>query len=158
MIDVNIRGLVHLTGLLLPVIRQRGGAIVNMSSTAAFQPTPFAATYGATKAFVLHWSLALGEELRGTGVQVLAVCPGPTDTAFFRTAGLAEGSVSPALSMTPQAVIEQAMRALGRGRAEIVTGWKNRLYAFAGSKAPKSLAARISAKLLARFRLQKVRR
>jgi short-subunit dehydrogenase len=58
MIDVNIRAVVHLTGLLLPLLRQRGGMVITIASTVAFQPTPFAATYGASKAFVLHWTLA----------------------------------------------------------------------------------------------------
>src|SRR5580704_2071483 len=73
MIDVNIRALVQLTARLLPALRARGGVVMNIASTAAFQPTPWMATYGATKAFVLHWSLALNEELRGSGVRALAV-------------------------------------------------------------------------------------
>src|SRR6202453_2811349 len=68
MMDVNVRAVVQLTGALLPAIRERGGAIMTIASTAAFQPTPYLSTYGATKAFVLHWSLAINEELRGTGV------------------------------------------------------------------------------------------
>jgi short-subunit dehydrogenase len=158
MIDLNVRAVVHLTGLLLPALRQRGGAIINIASTAAFQPTPYAATYGATKAFVLHWTLALNEELRGTSVQALAVCPGPTETKFFQSAGLRAGSVSPTLSMSADDVVARAMTALGRGRAQAVTGWKNKAYAFAASKLPKPLAARIGGRVLARFRLEKVKR
>ncbi len=158
MIDVNARAVVQLTGLLLPALRSRGGAIITIASTAAFQPTAYAATYGATKAFILHWTLALNEELRGTGVHALAVCPGPTATHFFQAAGLGEGSVSPALSMTPEQVVTQAMAALGRGRSQVVTGWKNRLYAFVAARLSKPFAARIGAKFLARFRLEKVRR
>ena len=91
-IDVNVRALVQLTGLLLPLLRERGGAIMNIASTVAFQPTPFAATYGASKAFVLHWTLALNEELRGSGVRAIAVCPGTTTTDFFRTAGIGDSA------------------------------------------------------------------
>lgn len=158
MIDLNVRALVALTGHLLPAMKARGGAIVNIASTAAFQPTPYAATYGASKAFVLHWSLALNEELRGTGVQALAVCPGPTRTAFFQAAGLGEGAVSPSLSMSADEVAAMAMRALGSGRAQVVTGWRNKLLAFAATKIPKPLAARFSAKVLGRYRLEKVAR
>jgi short-subunit dehydrogenase len=114
-------------------------------------------TYGATKAFVLHWSLALNEELRGTGVRSLVVCPGPTATEFFRRAGLKAGSVAPALSMTSEAVVALALKALAAGRAQIVTGWKNKSYTFVSSKLPKPLVARIGAKVLARFRLKQVK-
>lgn len=156
MLDVNVRAVVHLTGLLLPAIRARGGAVITVASTAAFQPTAYAATYGASKTFVLHWTLALNEELRGSGVRTLAVCPGPTETNFFRAAGLAEGAVSPSLSMSSDAVVAMAMEALAHGRSQVVTGWKNKAYAFGASILPKPLAARIAAKVLARFRLGKV--
>lgn len=156
MIDVNMRAVVHLTGVLLPMLRKRGGAIVTIASTAAFQPTPYAAVYGASKAFVLHWSLALNEELRGTNVRALAVCPGPTRTGFFKTAGLGDAAISPNLSMTAEEVVIQTMRALGRGRAQVVTGWKNKVSACVASKLPKPLVTRVAAKLLGRYRLEKV--
>ena len=156
MLDVNIRGLVDLTGRMLPLLQARGGAIINVASTAAFQPTPYLATYGASKAFVLHWSLALNEELRGTGVRALAVCPGPTTTDFSRRAGLQSGSVSPALSMTCEQVVEASLRALAAGRSQVVTGWKNRVTAFVGSKLPKPLVARAAAKVLARYQAKQV--
>ncbi|MSU48203.1 MAG: SDR family NAD(P)-dependent oxidoreductase [Opitutus sp.] len=155
MIDLNIRAVVHLTGLLLPLLRTRGGAIMNIASTVAFQPTAFAATYGASKAFVLHWSLALNEELRGSGVRALAVCPGTTATEFFTTAGLGPGAVMAALSMTPAEVVESAFQALAAGRAQVVPGWKNKVYTFVGSKLPKPLVTRIAAIILARFRLNR---
>lgn len=158
MLDVNIRGLVHLTGLLLPLLKERGGAIINVASTAAFQPTPYMAAYGASKAFVLHWSLALNEELRGSGVRALAVCPGPTATNFFRRAGLKQGSVADTLSMSCEEVVFASLRALGAERSQIVTGWKNKITAFLSSKLPKPIAARIAAMVLARFRLRQVQR
>lgn len=157
MLDVNIRSLVQLTGLLLPLLRTRGGAIINLASTAAFQPTPFLAAYGASKAFVLHWSLALNEELRGSGVHVLAVCPGPTSTEFFRRAGLTQGSVADSLSMSCESVVAASLRALAHGRSQVVTGWKNKLSAFVASKVSKPLAARVAASVLARYRLRQVR-
>jgi short-subunit dehydrogenase len=155
MVDVNARAVVHLTGLLLPTLKARGGAIVTIASTVAFQPTAFAATYGATKAFVLHWSLALNEELRGTGVRTLAVCPGTTRTDFFRSAGLSDGAVMVSLSMSSEDVAEAILRALAAERSQLVPGWKNKVYTFLGSKLPKPLAARLGAKVLARFRLNK---
>lgn len=158
MIDVNVRGLVQLTGRLLPKLRARGGTIITIASTTAYQPTPFAATYGATKAFVLHWTIALNEELRGTGVTSIAVSPGPTNTNFFHAAGLGGGAVSPSLSMSADEVVALAMRAAARGKSHVVTGWKNKAYAFAASKLPKVFAARIGAMFLAKFRMDKVRR
>ena len=155
MVDVNVRAIVHLTGRLLPLLKARGGVVMTIASTVAFQPTAYAATYGASKAFVLHWTLALNEELRGTGVRALAVCPGTTGTDFFRQAGLGDGAVLPALSMTSDAVVKVALRALAAGRSQVVPGWKNKVYTFVGSKLPKPLAARIGAIILARFRLNK---
>ncbi|MFI5357754.1 MAG: SDR family NAD(P)-dependent oxidoreductase [Opitutales bacterium] len=156
MINVNIRAGVELTGRLLPMLKARGGAIVNVASTAAFQPTAYMAVYGATKAFVLHWSLALNEELRGTGVRALAVCPGPTATEFFRRAGLEAGSVADQLSMSSEAVALAALRALANGRSVVVTGWTNKIGAFLVTKLPKPLATSLTARVLARFRLKRV--
>ena len=153
LIDVNIRALVELTGRLLPVLRARGGAIVNVASTAAFQPTPFLATYGASKAFVLHWSLALHEELRGTGVGTLALCPGPTRTGFFRRAGVEAGGADDRLSMTREAVVEAALRALAAGRRQVVPGWKNKLSTWVAARGPKPWVARVAGLALARMRL-----
>jgi len=157
MLDVNVRALVQLTGLLLPLLRERGGVVMNVASTAAFQPTAFMATYGASKTFVLHWSLALNEELRGSGVRTLAVCPGATSTEFHRRAGLQKGSVAASLSMTVDEVVMISLRALAAGRSQVVPGWKNKLTALAGLL-PKPLAARVAAKVVARFRLKQVNR
>lgn len=151
MIDVNVRALVQLTGLMLPLLRRRGGAILNVASTVAFQPTPFAATYGATKAFVLNWSIALNEELRGTGVRTLAVCPGTTRTEFFHRAGVGGAERAP-FAMTSEQVAEIGLRALAAGRAQVVTGWRNKVMTFAGSKVSKPLAARVSGKVITRLR------
>ncbi len=155
MVDVNIRAVVHLTASLLPVIKARGGAIMTVASTAAFQPTPFLATYGATKAFVLHWSLALNEELRGTGVSALAVCPGPTSTDFFRRAGLKEGSVPNMFGETSEKVVMASLRALAAGRSMVVSGWKNKVMAALASKLPKPLVARMARIALARYRMKR---
>ena len=157
MIDVNVRAVVELTGRLLPLLRARGGCVLTVSSLAAFQPPPWTATYGATKAFLLSWSLALNEELRGTGVRALVVCPGPTGTNFFRRAGLLQGSVGSSLSQSADQVVLEAVRALGRGRSVAVTGWTNRLGAALAGLLPRVLAARLARIVLGRYRLKHVR-
>ena len=156
MMDVNMRAVIELTSCLLPTLREKGGAIINVASTAAFQPTAFMSVYGATKAFVLHWSLALDQELRGSGVRALAVCPGPTATEFFKRAGLQEGSVADALGMTSEQVVEMSLKALVKGKSQIVTGWKNKVGVALVTKLPKPFAAWLAAKILAQFRLKKV--
>jgi len=156
LIDVNIRAVLDLTARLLPALKARGGVIMSVASTAAFQPTAYMAAYGASKTFVQHWSLALNEELRGSGVRALVVCPGPTATEFFRRAGLQQGSVADSLGMTAEEVVMASLRALASGRAQVVTGWKNKLGAAFISKLPKPCAAWIAAKVLAQFRLKKV--
>lgn len=152
MIDLNVRAVVELTGRLLPLLRERGGAIVNVASTAGFQPTPSMAVYGATKAFVLHWSLALDVELRGSGVRTLTVCPGTTRTEFFQTAGLPVGNRADALGMTSDDVALQAFRALAAGRSQVVTGWRNKLSTFASTPVPKPFAARVAGVVLRTYR------
>lgn len=162
MMDLNMRALVDLTLRLLPRLQERGGAVVNIASTAAFQPTPGMATYGATKAFVLHWSLALAEDLEDSGVQALAVCPGPTRSNFFRAAGFEspplEGGLNRWLDMGAETVAEQTLEALAKGRRLVVTGWKNRLIAAFGSLFPKVLATRVAGAALARLRLEQYRK
>ncbi len=154
MIDLNVRAVVQLTGLLLPLLRSRGGVIMNIASTVAFQPTAFAATYGATKAFVLNWTIALNEELRGSNVRALAVCPGTTRTDFFHQAG-AVGAEKAPFAMSSEEVVKIALSALGTDRAQVVTGWRNKVMTFVGARVPKPLAARISGSILRRLRGRK---
>ncbi len=150
LIQVNIAALVELGTRLLPIIRQRGGSIMNIASTAAFQATPHMATYGASKAFVLSWTLALNEELRGSPASAIAVCPGATETNFFRQAGAtAKGAVQ-----TPDQVARAALQALRKGRSHTVTGWTNKLMIAASRMLTLSLQAWISGQIIARFRSQ----
>ena len=150
---VNVAGPLDLTARLLPVLRERGGAVINLASVAAFQPTPHLATYGATKAFVLSWSLALHEELRPDGIPVQALCPGPTRTDFFRRAGLSgPAAVGDALSMDARAVVDASLRGLARGRPLVVPGWRNRLLASVSNLISRPLAARVSGRVLAHYR------
>jgi len=156
MVDVNVRAVIHMTGDLLPILKARGGAIITVASTAAFQPTPYLSAYGATKAFVLHWSLALNEELRGTGVRALAVCPGPTSTDFFKRAGLSEGSVPNMFGQTSDKVVLASLHALGAGRSLVVSGWKNKLMTSVVALIPKPLVSRLAAVAIGHFRMKQV--
>ena len=156
MLDLNVRAVVHLTGLLLPVLKERGGVIINISSTTAFFPTPYMGAYGAGKTFLLHWSLALDHELRGSGVRALAVCPGPTSTNFFRHAGFASEPDSAWYRQTADQVAEEALNALARGKSLVVCGWTNKLQTFAASKLPKALAAFLAGMFLKKLRLEKL--
>lgn len=150
---LNMDAPVALTAALLPLVRERGGAIVNIASTAAFQPTPYLGVYGATKAFLLHWSLALNAELKGSRVRVLAVCPGPTRTGFFRAAGLADSSVRGSVQ-DPDAVAAESLRALALGRSLVVTGWPNKIGAVLAGLVPKRMVASIAAVVLKSYRRQ----
>ena len=146
-VDVNVRAVVDLTGRLLPVLRTRGGGILNVASVVAYQPTPYAAVYGASKAFLLSWSLAMREELRGSGLRVTACCPGTTATGFFEAAGL--GGL-PGAAMGAEAVARFALAEWERDRAHAIPGLQNRLLTFAGSCLPRPAAARIAGLILRR--------
>ena len=158
MIDLNVRAVVDMTSRLLPQMLERGGTIVNVASIAAFQPTAFLATYGATKAFVRNWSLALSEDLRGTKVRALVVCPGPTRSNFFKAAGFKNppmrkgGALS--LDMTCEEVAEQTLSAVAQNRTLVVNGWKNYIIALFCSKMPLLAINRVGALLLRKMRLE----
>jgi short-subunit dehydrogenase len=162
MIDLNIRAVVDLTAHLLPALKERGGAVVNVASTAAFQSTPQMATYGATKAFVLSWSLALNEELRGTNLRALAVCPGPTRSNFFKAAGfetppMQKGGINAWFDMTAAEVAALTLRALARNKALVVTGWKNQGIALLHRFVSKVTCARIAGSAMRKLRLEQFR-
>ena len=146
-VDVNVRAVVDLTGRLLPVLRARGGGILNVASVVAYQPTPYAAVYGASKAFLLSWSLALREELRGSGLRVVACCPGTTATGFFDAAGLGR---LPGAAMGAEAVARFALRAWARDQPHAVPGLHNRLLTWAGSCLPRAASARVAGLVLRR--------
>lgn len=152
LIELNICALVELTTRILPFIKQRGGTIMNIASIAAFQGTPYMATYAATKTFVLNWTLALNEELRRSSpsAHALAVCPGPTRTDFFKNAGMSHDILDSAASSDE--VAKQAIRAALRSRALLVTGFRNRLLARVASLTPHVLRTRIAAIAVKRYR------
>jgi short-subunit dehydrogenase len=148
MIDLNVRALTQLSLALGAKMATRGaGAIVNVSSTGAFQPAPYFAAYAATKAYVLSFSQALAWELAPRGVRVLAHCPGPTKTEFF-DAGSVHIDVSGALFMSSERCVAIALRALDRGRRVVVTGWLNALGAWLARISPQWLVVSMSAWLM----------
>lgn len=146
MLNLNILTLTTLTHLLIPSLRKSRGVIVNVASTAAFQPVPYMAAYAASKAYVLHWSEALHLELRRDGIHVLTLCPGATATGFFKAA-----DIDPARLwfpvQSPEAVVRTALRAWDARRALAIPGWKNRLLAL-GRFAPRWMLVRMSATMM----------
>jgi len=144
MVQVNITSLLHLTRLFLPgMIARKQGRIVNLASTAAFQPGPFMAVYYASKAFVLSFSEALSEECKGTGVTVTAVCPGPTATEFQARAnvlntGIARHQKSFLKMMDAATVAEIGYRGMLKGKSVVVTGVVNRVGAWSGRHLPRA--------------------
>ncbi len=147
MIDLNVKSLVGLTyRFLIPMRQRRQGTIINVASTAGFQPVPFMATYAATKAFVLSFSEALWEENRPHGIQVMALCPGVTETNFFEAA---RGTKPPArVAQTPDDVVETALRGLSRRKGHIVSGWTNFMMTEAERLVPRSLIVRTAGRMM----------
>jgi len=122
MIDLNIRALVDITHrFLIPMRERKQGTIINVASTAGFQPVPFMATYAATKAFVLSFSEALSEENRPYGIHVMALCPGVTETNFFEAAHMDRPPMRG--SQTPEEVVDAALRGMKRHKSSIISGW-----------------------------------
>ncbi|HEX6420155.1 MAG TPA: SDR family oxidoreductase [Acidimicrobiales bacterium] len=144
MIRTDVEAVAHLCSLLLPGMVERGaGGVLNVGSTAAFQPLPGQAGYAAAKAFVVSYSQALRAELRGTGVSVTALCPGPVDTEFAEVAGFDRAEAAAALPRfmwVPAAEVAAAgVDGLDRGRAVVVPGAANRAGAAGARLAPRSL-------------------
>jgi short-subunit dehydrogenase len=145
-VQLNVAALTELTSAVLPQMLARDrGAIVNVASTAAFQPLPYMAVYGATKAYVLSFTEALWAETRGTGVRVTALCPGATATAFFDTAS---EHASIGRRMAPEQVVAAAFTALSRRRCSVIAGLRNRLLAATPRLTPRQTVARISARTM----------
>ncbi|MFN7150772.1 MAG: SDR family NAD(P)-dependent oxidoreductase, partial [Microthrixaceae bacterium] len=134
MVELDVVAVVDLCSRVLPGMVERGrGSVLNVASTAAFQPLPGQAGYGACKAFVLSYTRSLGGELRGTGVRATAVCPGPVDTGFGEAAGFAKEDAEAALPafMWEEAasVARDALDGLEAGRAVVIPGTANRVAA-----------------------------
>lgn len=126
MMQLNMVALTHLTKLYLPaMLARKHGKIVNIASTAAFQPGPFMAVYYATKAYVLSFSEAIYEELSGTGVTVTCVCPGATHTEFAKRARMEGSKLFKARAMEAGKVAAMAYKGIQRGKPLVITGFAN---------------------------------
>ncbi len=127
MLDVNVTALTRLTHALLPdLVRARRGAILNVSSIASLIPVPKLTVYAATKAYVTSFTEGIRAEVRGTGVSVTAVCPGPVDTEFFDIAERPNGEPAPApdiMKIAPARAVREALDAVARDRARVIPGW-----------------------------------
>src|SRR6478672_7185560 len=150
LVAVNVDALVRLTHAVLPGMLERGrGGILNVASTIAFQPAPYQATYGASKAFVLSFSEALRAETKGSGVTVTALCPDPTRTGYFDALGADVTSVAVYKNLaSPEPVVAAGLLALDRGRGVVVPGWRNWLIAQVSRVSPPSVATYVSERML----------
>ncbi len=144
-INLNVTSLVSLTRLFIEgMVTRRRGTIINVASTAGFQPVPYMATYAATKAFVLNFSEAISHEVRSSGVRVMALCPGPTRTEFQGTAGVDTSSFPSFAYMDAKTVVAQALASAKRGKAVRINGLMNQVMAQSNRFSPRSVVARIA--------------
>jgi len=145
-IRLNVLAAVRLAHAALPAMIRRGrGAVINVSSTAAFAPCPQFATYGATKAFLNSFTEALHEELRGTGVRVQALCPGLTHTEIFERMNVDASALPSFLWMEPADVVDESLAALERGDVVCVPGLANRALSTLTRVLPHAASTRIAA-------------
>jgi uncharacterized protein len=145
MIDLNVGTLTDLCRAVAPgMIERKSGGIINVASTAAFQPGPKMAVYFATKAFVLSLSEALHEELKPHGVKVSCLCPGPTRTEFGEIAGFGGNSLFERVAMNAAEVVETGLKGLEANRAVVVAGWMNKATATSTRFAPRSVVRKIA--------------
>ena len=145
MIDLNVGTLTDLCRAVAPAMVDRGsGAILNVASTAAFQPGPNMAVYFATKAYVLSFTEALHEELKPHGVRVSALCPGPTRTEFGEVAGFGGNGMFDRVAMQAPEVVEAGLKGLDQNRAVVVPGWTNKIGAASTRFAPRSVVRKIA--------------
>ena len=145
MINLNITALTQLTKLVLPdMIKQKEGRVLNVASTAAFQPGPLMAIYYATKAYVLFFSEAIGEELCGTGVTVTALCPGPTSSGFQAVSDIFDSRLIKGKKLpSSKEVAEYGYQAMMNGRAVAIHGLVNYLMANSVRVSPRSLVLKM---------------
>jgi hypothetical protein len=148
LIQVNMIALAHLTKLFAKDMLRRGsGRILNVGSTAAFVPGPFMAMYYASKAFVVSLSLAIANELHGTGVSVTVLCPGPTRTEFETAAGIRDSKLFEGPAMTAAAVAREGYAAMMAGKPEVIAGARNRWMILLTRLAPRTMLAQITRRL-----------
>jgi short-subunit dehydrogenase len=148
LMQVNMIALAHLTKLFAKDMLRRGsGRILNVGSTAAFVPGPFMAMYYASKAFVVSLSLAIANELKGSGVSVTVLCPGPTRTEFFTAAGIGDSNLFKGPAMTAAAVAREGYAAMMAGKPEVIAGARNRWMMLFARLAPRTMLAAIARRL-----------
>jgi short-subunit dehydrogenase len=148
MIDLNIGTLTDLCRAIAPqMVEQKSGAILNVASTAAFQPGPNMAVYFATKAYVLSFTEALHEELKPHGVKVSALCPGPTRTEFGEVAGIKTLGQFDRLAMESEPVVRAGLEGLESNEAVVIPGATNKIGAWSTRLAPRSVVRRIAGSL-----------
>ncbi|MGO9305158.1 MAG: SDR family NAD(P)-dependent oxidoreductase [Candidatus Korobacteraceae bacterium] len=147
MIHVNIVALTHLSKLFLPQIRAREGKLLNVASVAAFAAGPYMAIYYASKAFVLHFSEALAEELSGTGTTVTCLCPGPVITNFQQRAHLGESHTKSPLLVDVREVARAGYEGMKQGKRLVIPGWKNRLLTEGLRLTPRSLVTKVISRM-----------
>lgn len=149
MIQLNLVSLTHLTKLLLAEMRQQGkGRILNLGSTGSFVPTPLNAVYSATKAYVWSFSMALAEELEGTGVTVTLLCPGATRTEFQKRANIENVRLLQFGVMEPATIAEVGYRATMSGKRVVVPGLYNKTQALLARLLPSRLIVRLAKAML----------
>src|SRR4051794_10974413 len=150
MVRTNIEAVVDFCALFAPGMAERGsGGILNVASTASFQPLPMQSGYAATKAFVLSFTESLHAELKGTGVTATALCPGPVKTEFADVAGF-EGADDQLPGMfwdSAETVAKAGISGLDRGKRVVIPGLMNRAGAIGGQHAPRSLILRVAARM-----------
>ena len=152
MVKVNCETVVDLSGRYLPEMARRGrGAVINVASMAAFQPLPGQTTYAATKAFVLSFTEALHHEVRGAGVTVTAVCPGPVRTEFMDAAGLQRTDRTPGIIwQSAEQVAEEAVKAAESGKRAVVPGRMQQAGSLLGRYSPRSIVLPLSRRVWSR--------
>jgi uncharacterized protein len=144
MMQVNIVTLTHLTKLLLPgMLQRRRGKILNVASTAAFQPGPLMAAYYATKAYVLSFSEALANELHGTGVNVTVLCPGPTESGFQKSAHMEDSKLFSGSVMGAQTVARIGYRGLMTNKTLVIPGLRNKILVEVVRFVPRNVVTRV---------------
>jgi uncharacterized protein len=153
MLQVNVVALTELTRLVLPqMVARKRGKVMLLSSTAAFQPGPGMAVYYATKSYVLSFGRAIGYELRGTGVTVTTLCPGPTTSEFAQVANMQGVALleGPMPVMSAAEVARQGYAALKAGRPQIITGLLNSMIAMSTRFTPTAVLLMIAGHLNSR--------
>ncbi|HEX8503590.1 MAG TPA: SDR family oxidoreductase [Pyrinomonadaceae bacterium] len=144
LLQINVVALTHLTKLFLPgMLARRRGYVMNVASTASFQPGPLMAVYYASKAYVLSFSEALTNECGGTGVRVSALCPGPTETGFVAAAGMGDSKLFDRAVMDARTVAAAGYRGLLAGRAVVIPGFRNNLLARSIGLFPRGLVTKV---------------